>query len=269
MTPDLQAIMQRVDRVEHASFISLYEDAPADLNAGLYESDGVFAAWLGSHDDPGFSFISNIDAAENPEEALAEIVAMLARRGAKVIGVDDHPDMDPSFDTQWFARQGFEPDYDEQIWWRPLADIERQPEPDGVVIREASPGDRNLFAATLNVGFGKPENAGLGRAYAAVIGKAGWRHYLVDVDGEPGAASAMFIAEQVADCFVASTRLAARRRGAQTALIQRRMADGREAGCDIATAQSVTDNASPRNFERHGFRPVYRRTIYARRLQRS
>ena len=130
----------------------------------------------------------------------------------------------------------------------------------------ANSGPRKKFAPVINEGFGEAPDCGLGWAYAHVIDKPGWLHYIAHVDGEPGAAAALFAADGVADCFVASTRPAARRRGAQTALISRRLADGRAAGCDIATAQSVTDNASPRNFERHGFHPVYRRTIYARRL---
>ena len=58
-----------------------------------------------------------------------------------------------------------------------------------------------------------------------------------------------------------------RRRGAQTALIQARLLDAIEAGCDLATAQSVVTNASPRNFARRGFQPVYRRWIYGKHLQ--
>jgi hypothetical protein len=139
----------------------------------------------------------------------------------------------------------------------------------GVVIERSTVVDAETFARVLNEGFDEKPDAALGRAFAAVIGKAGWMHYLACVDGEPGSASALFIADGVADCFVASTRPETRQRGAQTALINRRMADGLAAGCDIATAQSVTDNASPRNFERRGFKPVYRRTIFARQLSES
>lgn len=266
MDPELRTIMERVDAVERASFISLYEDAPPELNAGIYAEGQLLAVWLGSYDDPGFSAIFDFDAAEDLDDALERVSAMLREAGARVISLDTHPDLGPQFDHEWFSARGFAPSYDEQIWWRPLADFEPPPMPAGVVIERATSADAETFARVLNEGFDAAPDAGLGPAYAAVIGKPGWLHYLAYVDGEPGAAAALFIADGVADCFVASTRPAARRRGAQTALISRRLADGRAAGCDIATAQSVTDNASPRNFERHGFHPVYRRTIYARRL---
>lgn len=269
MDSQLRAIMERVDRVENQSFVSLYQDAPAELRAGLYEEDGVQAVWLGTFDDVGFSSIAGIDAASEPEATLARILAMAERAGVRTMGMEDHPDLDPKYGHEWFVAHGFQPDHDEQIWWRALDDVERQPEPEGVRIEQVARADRDTFAGVLNEGFGAKPDAGLGGVFAAVIGKQGWLHYIAYVDGEPGAAAAMFIDDGVADCFVASTRPAARRRGAQTALISRRLLDGRAAGCDIATAQSVTDNASPRNFERHGFMPVYRRTIYSRRLDRS
>lgn len=269
MDPQLRAIMERIDRVEIQSFVSLYQDAPAELRAGLFEEEGVLAVWLGTFDDAGFSSISGIDAAGDPEATLARILVMAKQAGVKTMGMEDHPDLDPAFDSAWFAAHGFRPDHDEQIWWRPLHDVQPQSEPEDVRIEQAVQADRDTFASVLNEGFGAGPDGGLGRVFAAVIGKPGWRHYIAYVDDEPGAAAAMFIDEEVADCFVASTRPAARRRGAQTALISRRLLDGRAAGCDIATAQSVTDNASPRNFERHGFMPVYRRTIYSRRLDRS
>jgi GNAT superfamily N-acetyltransferase len=266
MTPELRKIMERVDRVEVKSFISLYEDAPEELNAGFFEEDGVSVVWLGSYENAGFTAISGIDAASDPETTLERIIQKLQQVGINIIGMDDHPDFDPRFDQQWFARQGFEPDSQEQIWWRPLDDIVLNDEPKGVRIENATREDETIFAEILNEGFGASSDAGLGPAFAAVIGKAGWKHYIAHVDDEPGAVAALFIADGVADFFVASTLPSARRRGAQTALINRRLFDGREAGCDIATAQSVTYNASLRNFERRGFKPVYRRTIYARQL---
>jgi hypothetical protein len=266
MDVELRMVMERVDRVERASFISLYESAPPELRAGLHAEGPVLAAWLGAYDDPGFSFVFDFWLADDPDATLERMMKVIEASGATVMSLDTHPDQRPPYDRGWIVAHGFEEAYDEQIWWRELEGFEPPPLPEGVVIERTGDEDGETFARVLNEGFGDPPDAALGKAFAAVIGKPGWIHYLAHVDGEPGAASALFMADGVADCFVASTRPAARRRGAQTALINRRMADGLAAGCDIATAQSVTDNASPRNFERRGFKPVYRRTIFARRL---
>jgi hypothetical protein len=269
MDAQLRTVMERVDRVERASFVSLYESAPPELKAGLYAEGPVLAAWLGAYDDPGFSFIFDVWLADDPDATLDRMMRVIERGGARVMSLDTHPDQPSAYGPGWIVSRGFEPAFDEQIWWRELEGFEAPPLPEGVVIERAAEIDRETFAHVLNEGFDDESDAALGQAFAAVIGKAGWIHYLAYVDGEPGSASALFIADGVADCFVASTRPEARRRGAQTALINRRMADGLAAGCDIATAQSVTDNASPRNFERRGFKPLYRRTIFARRLSES
>jgi ribosomal protein S18 acetylase RimI-like enzyme len=270
MDPELRTIMERVDQVEEQSFISLYKDAPAELNAGVHDDDGVHVVWLGSYANSGFSAISIVDESSNLDAAIERTLTMLKERGVRVIGMEDHPDLPSHFNRDWFAARGFQPDYEEQIWWLPLERFSPPDEmPPGVRIEQIEAGDAGTFAAILNEGFDTYPDTGLGRAFAAVIGKTGWHHYIAYVDDEPGAAAALFIDDRVADCFVAATRPAARRRGAQTALINHRLVDGRAAGCDIATAQSVTYNASLRNFERRGFRPIYRRMIYARGLEDS
>ncbi len=267
MTPQQRAVMERVDQVEEKSFVSLYEHAPPELNAGHFVEDGVSVAWLGSYADAAFTAISAIDAAPDPDATLARILERLRQTGVAVVGLDDHPDLDPAYGHDWIVAQGFEPDSEEQIDWMPLDTFTPEPTAPGIRVEQISDDDAADFASILNEGFGAAADAGLGPIFASVIGKPGWLHYIAYVDGEPGAAAALFIADNVADCFIAATRPSARRRGAQTALINRRLQDGRTAGCDIATAQSVIGSASPRNFGRRGFMPVYRRTIYARRLR--
>src|SRR5690606_30060830 len=128
--------------------------------------------------------------------------------------------------------EGFVPDYDEWICWRPLAGFEANPLPEGVEIVVAESADAGTFSRVLNRGWGDPEDGALGRVFAEAIGKPGWIHYLALVDGQPGAAAALFIEDKVADCFVAGTAPEARRRGAQRALIERRLLDGLARGCD-------------------------------------
>jgi kynureninase len=120
----------------------------------------------------------------------------------------------------------------------------------------------------LNAGWGLPADAARGYVFAATIGIENWRHYLAYVDGSPAGVSVLFVHDKMADCFLSATLVAYRGRGAQTALIERRLADGVAMGCDLATSQTVVTNASPRNMTRQGFTPLYRRWIYGKRLRR-
>jgi hypothetical protein len=57
----------------------------------------------------------------------------------------------------------------------------------------------------------------------------------------------------------ASTIPSARGRGAQLALLERRLQDAFANGCDIAMMGALPGSISQRNAERHGFRIAYTR----------
>jgi GNAT superfamily N-acetyltransferase len=110
------------------------------------------------------------------------------------------------------------------------------------------------FARTLLAGHDAPESD---RAEAAIdiagwLGRPGWRLYLADVDGNPAAAGVLVTSDGAAFLANASTRPEYRGRGCQTALIQRRLDDGKGEGCDLACALAAPGSASQRNLERAG-----------------
>lgn len=267
MDQDLAAIMERVDEVERESFLSLYTDVPEDIGVGIYQDGPAFAMSLGSYDDSGFTSIFDLELAPDPHATFQRLREVLRSQGARTMSAGVLMEADPPMDEAWLRSEGFSPDYDEWICWRPLAGFEAKPLPDGVEIVVAGESDADIFARVLSRGWGDPDDGALGRVFGAAIEKPGWIHYLALVDGQPGSAAALFIADRVADCFVAGTVPEARRRGAQTALIERRLHDGRKLGCDIATAQAAADGASERNYRRAGFQELYRRTIWACRFE--
>ncbi len=264
MTTDL---IKRVDRVENASFISLYS-AGAAWGTGWHEEDGVTAVWSGQDDDPGFSCVLNLAASSARERTLRSLERVVRERGGVVFGVDTHPDLEDWATEERFRRLGFERDCEECIWARPIeSPVEPRPLPADLHIERARESQRELFARALNAGWHLPLEAARGHVFASTIGMANWFHYLAYVDGVPAGVSVMFVHDNVADCFLSATVPAYRGRGAQTALIERRLADGLAVGCNLATSQTVVDNASPRNMARQGFTPLYRRWIYGKRLR--
>jgi GNAT superfamily N-acetyltransferase len=102
---------------------------------------------------------------------------------------------------------------------------------------------------------------------AAPVGREGWHHYFA-FDGErPAATGASFIRGTTAWIDFASTLPNARGRGAQSALLARRLADCAELGCDliiVETAEQTKENRAPsfRNVHRFGFEVAYARPNY-------
>jgi hypothetical protein len=135
--------------------------------------------------------------------------------------------------------------------------------PAGVTI-EVVGSDLEDFARVLPAGHGVPvehleEATGRSREHAGV---AGARLYLARVEGEPAAAAVLFLAPPVAYLANASTLEAYRRRGCQTALIQRRLADGATAGCSRAAVITDWGSQSHANVARAGFRGVYTEAVW-------
>ena len=60
-----------------------------------------------------------------------------------------------------------------------------------------------------------------------------------------------------------------RRRGVQAALITHRLRLAADVGCDFAASSSVPANASERNLDRAGFRPLYETITLSREPRAS
>jgi hypothetical protein len=267
-TVDERDVVARVDWVERQSFIELYAAGRvAGLDTGWAEVDGQAVVWSARDDDPSFSCAIDLADALDRDMALARLEAAARAGGATVIGIDVPPPLAEWATPEHMGELGYAPDYQERIQARELAgDLTLGPLPAGVAIERVAPLTRDIFARTLNVGYDLPEDHVRGYIFASTLGQPGWLHYLATVDGQPASASVLFISERVADLFVATTRPEWRGRGAQGALIERRLYDGQRAGCDLATSQTGSENASPRNMQRNGFRVLYERLIYGKTL---
>lgn len=91
------------------------------------------------------------------------------------------------------------------------------------------------------------------------------RRFMAGADGEEWAAAAMSVHRGVAVLGGAATRPHQRGKGAQSALLNRRLREAARAGCDLAVATVTPGTASAKNLVRAGFtvlpRPVWRRDL--------
>ena len=97
---------------------------------------------------------------------------------------------------------------------------------------------------------------------SSTIGHPGWRHYFV-LDGQrPIAAAALYVEGDVAWAGLGGTLPGDRRRGAQSALLARRVRDAHDAGARWITSWTTAElsgrpNQSLRNMKRLGFEVRY------------
>jgi GNAT superfamily N-acetyltransferase len=98
-----------------------------------------------------------------------------------------------------------------------------------------------------------------------VMGAPGFIHYLARVDGDAVGEAAMRIDGDLAQIAGAGTLPHARGRGVQKALLQRRLADARRAGCTLAVVTTAPGTRSQENVMRRGFQLLYTRAILVRR----
>lgn len=104
-------------------------------------------------------------------------------------------------------------------------------------------------------------------AIRSTIGHPGWRYYLVYFGDRAVAGAALFATEGIGWCGLAGTLKAERGRGAQSALLARRIADAAAMGCRWVVAETLPEregrrNSSVRNMERLGFEMLYERPNY-------
>ena len=133
-------------------------------------------------------------------------------------------------------------------------------------IHEVGGGERDLFAASVVAGCGLPPS--VVDWLREIVGRPGWSCYVCFADGQPAGAGALFVDEDAAWLGVGATKPAFRRRGGQSALIARRLADAARRGARFAVTETgvpLPGEPAPshRNVLAAGFRAAYVRSNWA------
>lgn len=150
---------------------------------------------------------------------------------------------------------------------RDLRDLTDLPptEPSDLHVRQIESKDAQTFGHIVATAFGYPP--ALAPLAGQTIGRPHWHHYFACERDTPIAAAAMYLADDTAWFGFAATDAAYRRRGAQRALVVRRLKDAADAGCkwvSVETAEDTVTKEAPsfRNLRRLGFGIAYRRPNY-------
>ena len=132
-----------------------------------------------------------------------------------------------------------------------------------VCVRVAVAGELDLWAETAAEGWRGEAGPGPNDVIQPLMrlgaGRRNAVNFLAELGGRAVAAGSLSVHGDVALLAGASTIPEARRRGAQSALLEARLRYAREAGCGLAMMCTAAGSTSQRNAERNGFRIAYTR----------
>jgi len=197
------------------------------------------------------------------EALLDEILGAYAAAGVERFVIQWSPEAIPAQATDWFAQRGYRLVSKNVKVYRRADTVPNDPTIDSCLrIELIGPEDAETFERIVARPLGVPD--GLGPGIRSTIGRRGWRFYLAYDDGRPIAGAALYAHDKHAWCGLGATIESDRKRGAQTALLARRLSDAAALGCEWVSADTVAEtadrpNPSYRNMRRVGFSELYER----------
>jgi hypothetical protein len=260
--------------VERDAWLDLFEAAPRDCaeRFGIKSKQLGEVGLLASREIPIVEFNRAMGVGVSrpaTERALEEASAWLQTSAAKGWALQVSPVAQTNLVGDWLHRRAMAPS---GTGW---AKFERDAAPiryvraSEVHVRPVNAANSGEFGRVVQAGFGLP--AGTATWFAALFGRPGWHLYLAYAGNIPVGSGAAFVRHDLAWLGIDATIADYRRHGAQTALINRRIEDGRAAHLAGFTAETgqppagqESAHTSYNNYTRAGFKPAYVRLNYKR-----
>src|SRR4051794_7921423 len=143
--------------------------------------------------------------------------------------------------------------------------------PAGITVRGSGDDEFDAWLDVVVDGFAHPDLQGVPshedfpreaiESATRDMAAAGCTRYVALCDGEIAGSASVRLTDDVALFTGAATAPAHRRRGVQTALLSRRLADAAAAGCTIAVVTTAPGSKSQQNVQARGFHLLYTRAI--------
>jgi len=243
-------------------------EVAAAVGLGVAQVGDAVLIWANRIDVLALNRLIGLGLRERPSEStLAEAMAALERTGSprcfvQVAPVDGSERLASGLEQRGLRHYN--------NWMRLRLDL---PGPEHLSkapasvpeVRRIGPEHAEAFGRIVAKAFDYPP--AIAPLAGQVIGRPNWWHYIA-FDGEtPIATAAMYLTGDAAWFGFAATDEQHRRRGAQQALVLRRIEDATKAGCrwiSVETAEDTVTRDAPsfRNLRRLGFEVAYRRPNY-------
>jgi GNAT superfamily N-acetyltransferase len=268
LAEDSRKLAERLEGIEVAAWEDFYRAAPdeAARKFGIQVAPvgGGVLAIASQTDVLAYNRVVGLGIGEPASERHLDLIIRRYREtGASRFFVQVCPEANPPDLSHWLEARGFR-HYNN--WMKLYRGVEKAPE-SSTDLRVECIGEAwaDAFGDVAARCFDWPDFV---REWAAgLVGRPGWHHY-VAFDGERPAATAAFYARgRDAWLDFAGTLPEYRGRGAQSALIVRRIEDARALGCRclaVETAQQTPERQAPsyRNTLSLGFQVAYVRPNY-------
>lgn len=200
------------------------------------------------------------------EEQLDRFLGLARAHGVASVGVNLSPGTRPSAAGRWLTERGFTRCQPGAKLWRDASPLVRLPRPLGISVRRVAQTEAGVWVDVVSkvwrtFGSRRPW-------FEARATTPGWTHYLAWHGDEPVGAGALFIglvgATPAGHLVDGVTLPQWRRRGVQTAMIRKRVSEGRRRGCTVFASETAPPLprmplVSFRNLRRQGFELAYLR----------
>lgn len=258
--------MHMAEQVEFAGLAELWAAAPTELAArhGIASAviGGALCTAVGEQESTMLNRVVGLGLDEPAtEEQLGEIEGFFAPHGQPYY-VSLNPRARPSDLPGRLARHGFSDGY---AWMKFTRGPEEPPPTQtGLRVEEIGPEQGADFGEIVAAGY---EFEPFTVPWLAELPKTSWRCYVVYDGEEPAGAAALYIHDSAGYLCFAATRPEHRRKGAQSALLDRRVRDAAKAGCKELFTETgeripMKPSNSYRNILRYGFAEAYLRPNY-------
>jgi GNAT superfamily N-acetyltransferase len=270
-----RALAARIDRAEGrlcADIAAAHGQAPGRSTLVLPIGGGV-AVYAGPSSPTnkviGLGFDGPIDTV-----VLEEVEARWRERGEPVrieLAVLADATIPPALTERGYQLHGFE-----NVLARPLDDAARPQAGSNVTVEILKEEESDIWIDIAVTAFLHLDGTGsvaddalpreeMERVLREFVAVPGFTRYLARVDGRAAGEAAMRIDGDLAQVAGAGTLPEFRGRGVQKALLARRLADARSAGCDLAVVTTAPGTRSQDNVMRRGFALLYTRAILVKR----
>jgi hypothetical protein len=267
---ELALDLELARRIEHAEAQAAVECAEAlerfrpGSGAAVRRVAGGFAVYCGKNSPITQAVGMGLDGPVSAEEF--DRLEEFYRSRDETVRVETSPLADPSF-VEHFGQRGYRVTEFSNVMARPVSADEACPDPpEGVTIEKIGKDQIDVWTLTVSQGFADkfPVSQELLEVMKMFAFGPKTECYLARVNGKIAGGGTLALHDGVAGLFGASTLPVARKRGVQTALLQRRLARASQAGSDLAVSLAQPGSVSQRNIVRQGFRVLYTRAKFER-----